>query len=368
MALMWAGILSTRSPMATRLVVTILPHRWRRERRTTRQLLEVLAWSFQAMMMGTFPMSDHTGTPWDPSDPRSLTAGRPLAAGLLATVVDIKGDWSWQCKLFGIPSWSCSHMCHECAAGTRPPYYFSDVRTRPGWRLRRIGHATLLRLPKMAVCPLAQSPGFHTQMLRKCSMHCCNLGFGGGVNGNCLVELVEEGFFGDVGLPAETLYHQAWADFKRFCAENEIRCSQPPFTPRMAGMIHAGSSPDLDTKAFNGRVISAYMAEVTQAALLANNSRHAVLRAGAAWGLAALYHRLERAPMIMTEEQADAAFSAGMTSLQCYNALACESVRNRRPRWTVRPKNHKVHHLLLEMKRSRPAPQSKFHQVFCPKH
>jgi hypothetical protein len=207
-------------------------------------------------------------------------------------------------------------------------------------------------------CPLVHVPGFHKDMIKKCSMHCINLGYGLLVNGNTMLELVERGGMYGEG-PLNDRLHALWCDFKRWLRENNIRSSQPRFTVAKLGMQSLSNSPELDTKAYNSRVITGYLAEAASAELLRDESHHALLRAAAVWGLAALYDRVERAPRIMSREEADAAAEAGMVSLQAYNALAVESVAAMRCRWTCKPKLHKVHHLIRDMQKTRQALSSR---------
>ena len=57
--------------------------------------------------------------------------------------------------------------------------------------------------------------------------------------------------------------------------------------------------------------------------------------------------------MLMSEDQAEEAFRLGMTSLQCFNALALQSVREGRRAWVVKPKTHRMVHLLRAVKQTR---------------
>ena len=62
---------------------------------------------------------------------------------------------------------------------------------------------------------------------------------------------------------------------------------------------------------------------------------------------------MERAPLQMSVAQARDAERAGMVSIQSYARLAVRSLQLGRPLWPMKPKIHKVHHLLRKMGRNR---------------
>ena len=359
MTLAWNGVLGSRKAWTGRLLASVLPHRFKLARRTTRQLLAVMCWSFNVMLTGLYPSHDHRGLPFSEDDPRREWSGRPLAEGWRAGCVELRGDWAFQASVYGVPHWTSDHMCHMCAASKSGPLHYTDFRRRPTWRFRRISHNLFMQLMRQKfgdrICPLFLMRGFHRDMVRTCSMHSLNLGFGEQVNGGCLRHLLDSGFYGDVGrLPLQARLHLAWADFRRWAKDNHVTTSQPRFTVSKLNARADHDVPALSSKAYNSRVVTAYLAEACAGAQIANNTEEGLLVAGTAWGLAACYRRMERAPRFMTDLQAQSVETAGMLSLQCFSALARRALLQNRPRWIFKPKMHRIHHLLQDMRQTRP--------------
>lgn len=51
--------------------------------------------------------------------------------------------------------------------------------------------------------------------------------------------LLECGWWGHPDTPLQSLLDNAFKDFKKFCEDNRIPCSQPPFTVRLVTHLHA---------------------------------------------------------------------------------------------------------------------------------
>ena len=168
--------------------------------------------------------------------------------------------------------------------------------------------------------PLLLLPGFDKSMVKTCSMHTINLGYGQQANGNVMASLLRRGTFGATALPLKSRLHTAYADFRAWLRERRITCSQPPFTMAMFNVRTDVSSPEMDSKAWNS-MASAWLSEVTAASRLQDTSDEAVLCNAVAWGLSELYNCVERSPREMSEAQAAAAEEAGTLSLQAYNVL-----------------------------------------------
>ena len=189
-------------------------------------------------------------------------------------------------------------------------------------------------------------------------MHALNLGFGSLVNGNVLIRLLESGFFGHEGLPKETRLWLAWHDLKAYCHQQKIGCSQGPFTLNQAGWATAHSVPDLDCKAYNSRVITSWLQECWAASANEVPDPDRALVDVVIWGLASLYQRVEESPRYLSEAHASAIYRSGMASIQAYTVLNIRQMRKRpaQPRWILKPKIHKVHHLLRTVRNNRLPP------------
>ena len=51
-----------------------------------KEVCSILVWSFQQLLRGTYPTTDHLGQPWPEGSPRASDAGLPIADGY-------KGVW-----------------------------------------------------------------------------------------------------------------------------------------------------------------------------------------------------------------------------------------------------------------------------------
>ena len=68
-------------------------------------LLQMTAWSIEALAKGVWPSCRHDGSAWRDSDSeRASKAGQPVQ--LKAAVIYIKGDWAEYAHTFAFPAWS----------------------------------------------------------------------------------------------------------------------------------------------------------------------------------------------------------------------------------------------------------------------
>ena len=121
----------------------------------------------------------------------------------------------------------------------------------------------------------------------------------------------------------------------------------------MVGCKTAAAVPDLDVKAYNSRVITAWLAECFAAFQPVVPDRSHDQMPAAIWRLASLYQNVEESPRYLSQDQAERIYRSGMIAIQSYSALNVASVANRRVRWIVRPKIHKTHPMLRDLRRTR---------------
>jgi spermidine/putrescine transport system permease protein len=75
----------------------------------------------------------------------------------------------------------------------------------------------------------------------------------------------------------------AWADFRRWAKDNHVTTSQPRFTVSKLNARADHDVPALSSKAYNSRVVTAYLAEACAGAQIANNTEEGLLNALVAW-------------------------------------------------------------------------------------
>ena len=99
-------------------------------------LWTVFAWSMNALLTGVAPEED-----WDG---RALASGGEyIAGGFRGALVQVRGDWEFNCQIFKFPYWhESSMMCWQCrASNTILELLWSDAGPAAGWRRTRWSHA-----------------------------------------------------------------------------------------------------------------------------------------------------------------------------------------------------------------------------------
>ena len=91
------------------------------EQSTLDSVFTILAWSFNALLEGTFPHSDWNGRPFPASSEHGKRAGKPLANGYYGVVCSLVGDLDYLNKTLGLPHHgrkdSCCSMCKATGQG-----------------------------------------------------------------------------------------------------------------------------------------------------------------------------------------------------------------------------------------------------------
>ncbi len=247
----WNSLLVSKVPaIDSRLLICCIP---------TAHLLEdsldavckVLAWSFGAMMDGRHPETDHCGNAWPPHSERAFASGQQLAQGYRGILVEARGDWEWHSKFWHVPTATSREFCFQCVVTQ------SDVWVRLERQPLRQPHW----LQQLQPCnPLAHLPGMCTQMLRIDQMHTVNLGVGQWTNAATLLWLLDAGSFGGDN-NGERLW-AAWLRFVGWVNGVGLDTTQRPFTPRRLLMHVPGAFVELQSKAWNSRLVTAWLASV----------------------------------------------------------------------------------------------------------
>ena len=99
-----------------RIVLTALPHECV-QKETQDDLMAILAWSFQALSRGTYPLARHDQEDWTSEDSwRRKRAGQGLQQ---AALIEVKGDWKQLHAVFAVPYWrraADKPICWRCTA------------------------------------------------------------------------------------------------------------------------------------------------------------------------------------------------------------------------------------------------------------
>lgn len=251
------------NPFDSRWLLFIMRHCLFLGPQTLRPVWHRVAWSLNIAFTGRKPQH---GPNMEPLSKRAQeVAGQEIAGGQKFALTEIRGDWKWHLEVFELSTWwSCNRICHQCPA-TRVPgrLIYSRFGRRGGWPIRTTGNFLLDCCPSQPV-PLVCVTGFHMLLLKWCSMHVNNLGIVQRLLASVMLELVERGVWGAPGLGQDALLKLCYDDFRRWANASKIRHSQRVFTAKALHMTTRAGRPDycyLNNKAYNGRVVLAFLSE-----------------------------------------------------------------------------------------------------------
>jgi hypothetical protein len=352
-ALTWSSLMGTGPSLDTRFLITAVPTTWLAPT-TLDEIFAVLAWSFAAMLDGFYPPVDHKGCAWK-SGPRAEVAGTLLAGGYRAGWAESRGDWDWQVKCYRLRGWSHNSCCHLCDATVDGALVYTNFSSDAPWRGTLVSHDVWMAAAEEhqhGLCPLCAVPGWHLQSIKIDTMHTLCLGLGRHVNGNLVLELCAEGVYGRG--PRSDKLKRCWLEFRHWCANNGVSCSQKCFTKERVRLVQT-DHPELRTKAWNSRLFSAFLAhKLGTACPLEGNG---ALRATLAWAVAEFYLVMEMEGRFMSGEGVQRLAFAGQAMLQVYHALAQEAAENGRAMYGLRPKMHMLSHLIAQVETDKVNPR-----------
>ena len=155
-------------------------------RETIEAVQQVIAWSLQSLGEGRYPSCRHDGGSMDKA--RQNAAGRPMAAR--AGLVQLRGDWDWNCKYFGVPQWNeLAGTCWLCKA--KPENWRGmSAKDRKNQSLSKAEFEESLRARKKHVSPLFGAPGVCNKTMKPDWMHVVDEGCGSHAAGQVLKELL----------------------------------------------------------------------------------------------------------------------------------------------------------------------------------
>lgn len=352
-AFCWNSILTATvgSPLDNRFLIACVPTArclpW-----TLHQIAAPIAWSFSVLLDGTWPSADHLGRPWQPRSLRAQRAGTQLAAGWRAAFVESRGDWEFQVRLYRLQGYRHNNMCHLCAATLKDgPLSFANFSPDAGWRATLKTSVDFFQTrPLEEHCPLVRVPGFALSMLRIDTMHTICLGLGRFLNAAVLLWLCRSGHarFGEGSL--DQRLRRSWVCFKAWCYTMSVMTTQRVFCLKRIGpkgwLTH--EYPELLTKAWNSRIITAWLADEAcqaQAREVGDGEEERCLVQAVTYWLAKAYSIMEGNPRNLSAEVADGLARCFEELLSVWTALSNLALEVSALGWPVRPKWHLIAHL-----------------------
>ena len=201
--------------------------------------------------------------------------------------------------------------------------------------------ADLINKCMASINPMCAIAGWDVKMIRYCSMHCSNIGILIALNGSLVDLLCERSFFGE---RKEEQLRELTTRLRRWASANQIEHSQVYITKGMHRRDARGY-PELLGKAYNNRVMLAFLA-VCMATLAGTCDDLEVQLASSVAQLMSVWHdRLERAPRYMSSSQAQLLDETSMRFVKQYKRLAVLAYIQGKTRWKLIPKVHAWRHL-----------------------
>ncbi len=351
MAFSWNGILGPGGGqrLDSRYMICAVPMTWLLTGQvdgatfptTLYQLTVPIAWSFACLMSGTYPRTDHLLREWPRGSRRAMLAGSQIAGQWRAVLLDFRGDWEFQSMFWNVPSATSLLMCWSCWAGLPDYPNFSD---NAPWRARpRTTQEYRQAHPPGRVNAFATLPGWRVEFIKWDETHLCKLGVARLVAASSLLRLVQRGLFGRPPLNAQLA--RAWAAFREWAWLNKVQHGVRRFT-RARFSFAAGEWPEASTKAWNTRVVIAWLTHAACTAPDAANSDDTRM-------LALLLRSLNEAFLTMescrgvffTPVQAATFTEALQRFMAAHTWLSTEALRTNELLWPIRPKHHGLCHV-----------------------
>jgi hypothetical protein len=349
MAFSWNPILlpGKLDRLDSRFMVAALPTPWFLSGEegpiTMWQISAVMAWSFAVLLEGCYPACDHNLQPWPRGSHRARLAGQPIAGGFRAIVADYRSDWQHTVMFWRVPDFNAvDAMCFECTASLDGPGQFSDFSDAAA--AGRGQRSTAELQGQRLVNPFVLLPGFTLGCIKWDECHLVKLGVARLCVGSAMVVLCRRGVFG--ALPQDDQLKRAWAQFRDWAHRHRVQHNVRSFTKARLG-ISGTDFPESATKAWQTRVLIAWLAEVSRDAPDAGaNGSNATLALCLHW-LAVFFSVMEKAGFFFKPDELATFSNATQQFLASYSALAAEALRTDELLWPIRPKHHGVCHLRL---------------------
>ena len=195
-----------------------------------------------------------------------LKRGQSLELSQRCSLVELRGDWKYIVEILGLKShYNGRNVCHRCAATQKAgPLQFANFSEDAGWvstlRSNRQFLQSCVDLLDEYVNPLLFMKDFHISNIKACFMHIGPLGIGLYTNGSAMMMMIMKGLLGP-GTKKQQLAG-LWKQFLAWRRRYKVGVSIPYFR---AYCLHMGGSQDqvfYQSKAWHGRIISAFLAEV----------------------------------------------------------------------------------------------------------
>ena len=335
----WNSLIGSGTTVQKRFVATVIK-KTDMEEGTMNAIMEVLSWSFNALLSGKAPTEDHAGRPLE-------GGGGLLAKGWRSSLCQMRGDWAWYCELFKFPQWnSAERMCWLCrASSTIPELGWVRLGGDAGWRRTRWSHESYLRFLRrvglMIPALLVACIGFRLEGIMVDVLHTVDQGIASHIIANILwiCAVVRQVFGG--GKQEEqvkNLYSHMQEWYKSIREDTKLAGKLTVERLRTNAQW-----PKLKAKAAATRHLAAYALHVVQEYGGASKSDRQMLALCRL--LNRFYEIIAAESQFLSPAAREELPSLGQKLVGIYMALATEAHRKGEKFWKAMPKLHIFQHL-----------------------
>ncbi|CAE7362594.1 unnamed protein product [Symbiodinium sp. CCMP2592] len=256
--------------------------------------------------------------------------------GLRFVFTGVQGDLKWLLSRYGLHNYAKNGCCSLCNAVKNDPDPCKTIACfTAANQFVHVSHENFCAERALHEWPAPMIYGVRLERFLHDVAHSQLLGTGKTLNGSALIFLCESGEFSPNGtFPPRGFYNDnlnaalrvAYVEFKAWVKRSGLRVNQPRFTYSRLNRKNRASHPCLASKAVSGKVISFWLASrCVERSERAGASDVEKLVALCTHAYASMLKKMDEAPLVMTQEQADDLYNVGIRHLQTYaRGLALE--------------------------------------------
>lgn len=269
-----------------------------------------------------------------------------LAGGFKQVYYHTTGDGKYLCETYRTCGYNQNEICQRCEATKAPgPNLYTNFGPSAGHKNTTRTVEDFYNQGPIPTC-LCNVKGWHPHGNRQDWMHGVYQGLGQNIAANTIVELLMLNFWGSRMLGFDKILARAWKHFRLWCKQNHISCSAPKFTRANLSWESRYEYPTLKGKAWNCRVILAWLASVCSSPRHATHGGpHADLRRACVVSMADVCNDIEANPTILAPPVAASMADKIRLCLVSYAALAKVALLANRTLYQLKPKMHGIDHV-----------------------
>jgi hypothetical protein len=263
-----------------RIPITAMNKKFMVKFETYDDILEIVAWSFQQLLLGTHSSQRHDNTAFNKTDSkRAKMKGKPL--NVTGVLCEVRGDWKMFKDIFRFPGWNelagCCWRCRAC------PRHIRDAGSMSWWRKERMSHWDLLAVlaaKDSGLSPLFGVPGIRADIFSMDWLHTADLGVTQDFLGNLFKLVLPK-------LPGRSIRARCsslFVEIQEFYKRNDTQSRLDNLTPTM--ICGDKKPPKLRSKAAEARSLVPFAVELSEKYLRDTNmTEKAAKEASKALGL-----------------------------------------------------------------------------------